>query len=431
MSISTLFWRLGVTASGIALGLAGCAPAAPAGDGENSWPLQVLSGRSPRPPADGRYVENEPNDSYENAEVVLAASDVELVGSIAAGSTDFDQDIYELGAADAGDRILVELELDSGRDVVLGMLDDQQRLLAYVDPNSRVTGPRAIDLVLHESTSLLYAVIATRSGSTTPRGYTVRFTVEQAAGLTGYQPQVVVLNFDGADVVRIGNRPVVDVPPFDAANISSRFAGQTELIITAVLDRVREDYAGLGVEIYPSGDPAIPAGEHTIVYFGTYDSRLLGLADNIDPYNVDPSQSAILYTDTFSLFDVLLPSLEEISQALANVASHEAGHLLGLRHTWDIHDIMDITATARQMLSDQWFRNAELHPTVLPTGLQDAPTLLAWTLGGSLIPPSNGKVYRLYRQAAAVNDPNDFYIPRGLLGTCSCETCDHEQAAWQ
>ena len=67
----------------------------------------------------------------------------------------------------------------------------------------------------------------------------------------------------------------------------------------------------------------------------------------------------------------------------------------------------------------------------MPTGLQDAPTLLAWTLGGSLIPPSNGKVYRLYRQAASVNDPNDFYIPHGLLGTCARETCDHEQAAWQ
>ena len=417
--------------SGIALGLAGCAPAAPAplaGDSDDSGLLQVLSGRSPRPPAGGQYIENEPNDRFENADVVVSEDDVELVGGIAAGATDFDQDIYELGAASAGDRILVELDLDSGNDVVLGMLDDQQCLLAYVDPTSSVTGPREIDLVLHESTSLLYAVIATRSGSITPRAYSVRFTVERAAGLQGYQPQLVVLNFDGADAVRIGNRPFVDVPPFDAANISSRFAEQTEMVIAHVLELVREDYAGLGIEIYPSGDPAIPAGEHTTVYFGTYDSRLLGLADNIDPYNVDPSQSAILYTDTFSLFDVLRPSLEEISQALANVASHEAGHLLGLRHTEDIFSLMDITATARQMLSDQWFRNADLHPTVLPIGLQDAPALLAWTVGGSLIPPSSGKVDRLYRQAAAVNDPNDFYIPRGLLGTCSRTSHDSQDA---
>jgi len=427
VSISALLERLGLIALGMAVGLTGCAPATPAGDDGDSWPLQVLSGRAPRPPAEGRYSESEPNDSYVNAEVVLGASDVDLVGSIATGLSTLDQDIYELGAVDAGDRILVELNLDNNSDVVVGMLDDQQRLLAYIDPTSSVTGPSEIDLNLYESTSLLYAVVATRSGSSASRGYTVRFTVERAAGLPGYQPEIVVLNFDGAAAVQIGNRPFVDVPPFDAANISSRFAGQTETIINYVLDMVREDYAGLGVDIYASGDPAIPAGEHTTVYFGTYDSLLLGLADNIDPYNTDSSQSAILYTDTFSLFDVLLPSVKEISQALANVASHEAGHLLGLRHTADIYDLMDITASARQMLADQWFRNADLHTSVLPTGLQDAPTMLAWTLGGSLIPPSTAKVYRLYRQAATMDDPNDFYIPRGMLGTCSCESCDHAQ----
>jgi len=424
MPTSTLL-RLGLIVLVIAWGPIGCLPASP--DDDSYWPLQVLSGRAPRPPADGQYVENEPNDSYDTAEVVQAAYDVELVGDIAAGDLAFDQDLYELGPAQAGDRILASLDLDGYSDVVLGILDDQQRLLAYLDLTSSVTGPREIDLSLHESTTQLYAAVGTRSGSPSSRGYRVRFTLEEAAGWASTQPEVIILNFDGASAVRIGYRAPVDVPPFNAANISSRYAGQTETMIAEIVDLVREDYAGLGVEIYASGDPAIPAGEHSTVYFGTYDSQLLGLADNIDPYNANTSQSAILYTDTFALFDILQPSIQEMAQALANVASHEAGHLLGLRHTHDVHDIMDITASARQMMLDQWFRNTDLHATVLPIGLQDAPTLLAWTLGGTLSEPSKDKVQNLYRGAATLDDPNDFYIPRSMLGSCNCGGCDHTQ----
>ena len=48
----------------------------------------------------------------------------------------------------------------------------------------------------------------------------------------------------------------------------------------------------------------------------------------MDPYNSDNEQSAILYTDTFALFDALSPDVEAISQVLANTTCHEIGHLL-------------------------------------------------------------------------------------------------------
>ena len=110
-----------------------------------------------------------------------------------------------------------------------------------------------------------------------------------------------------------------------------------------------------------------------VLYFGTYDPQLLGLADNVDPYNSDSDQKAILFTDTFALFDVLSPDITAISQVLANTTAHEIGHLLGLRHTADIHDIMDTTANARQMLHRQWFTTANLNPSVIDFGQQDAP----------------------------------------------------------
>jgi hypothetical protein len=287
-----------------------------------------------------------------------------------------------------------------------------------------VNGPRQVDIVLHEPTSELIAVVAARSSSSSDRPYTARLTMQPAAGVPAYQPQVIVLNFDGGDAIKIGRRAPVYVPPFDAATIDQRFAGQTQTIIGLVVQFVGEDYTGLGVEVYASGDPAIPAGSLTTVHFGTYDAGLLGLADSVDPYNTQAQQNAIIFTDTFRLFNVLNPSVTEIAQVLANVASHESGHLLGLRHTADVLDIMDITATARQMLSDLWFRNATIHPTVLPTGFQDSPALLEWALGGTLVGPPTGKVVNLQHHAAMLNDPSDFHVPHGLLGTCEGETDD-------
>jgi hypothetical protein len=240
-----------------------------------------------------------------------------------------------------------------------------------------------------------------------------------------------VLAFQGGQGVRIGYRVPVDVPAFDATKISSRFDGQTEAIIQRIRELVIQDYQGLNVEVYLDSDPYVPYGNHTTVYFGTYDSRLLGLADNIDPYNTDTTQTAILYTDTFSIFDVFSPSVEQISQVLANVASHEAGHLLGLRHTADVSDLMDVTASARQMLFDQWFSVAELDQSVMSVGLQDAPSLLSWAVGGQLQPPVKNTASMRQRAIEAACGPDDFYIPRWKLAACACPDCPKDDGTGQ
>lgn len=395
---------------GLGLAASGCGAVFPADEDDD----QVLASHPAHTPTDGEFAEREANDTFESANTVLEVNDFRLRGELAGGSSSMDQDVYMLTYGNTGDRIYATLTRNAGTDVVLGIYDDKQDLLAYVDPGSLISGPNEIDLILRENTTRLYAVVGSRTLSYDDRPYIVDFTIDRGDAVLGYQPQTLVLQFDGAKDVRIGNRAPVDVPAFNAANLGTAFANQTNNLINLIVDMVQEDYAGLDVAIYASGDYGIPDQNVTSIYFGTYDPQLLGLADNIDPFNADTTQCAIVFTDTFAIFNVFNPSIEEMAQVLANVASHEAGHLLGLRHTSDVHDLMDITASAQQMLTDQWFRDAVLHESVIPMGKQNAPDLLAWTLGGFLKVDTNARVAEPHAQAE-LQGPDDFFVPHGLL----------------
>jgi len=303
------------------------------------------------------------------------------------------------------------LEFVHGPPIVL--FDERQSLLGLADPDSRQGESRQIQVVLREETHL-YLGVAARATHEWDLDYTVRLSMSGNSVL-GYQPQVVLLDFDGAENVQIGRRPAVDVPAFDAGKIDERFAGQSEAMIEAVVEKVREDFAGLDVSIYRSNDASVPPGEYTVVYFGTYDEQLLGLAEEIDPFNSECEQGAIIFTDVFSLFNVFMPEMDTLAQVLANVTSHEVGHLLGLRHTADVHGLMDITASAGEMLHDQWFRDSALHYSVLPMGCQDGPQLLSWAVGGELEEMTDAKRLQRRKTIAIPQGVHDFYIPRDRL----------------
>ena len=150
-----------------------------------------------------------------------------------------------------------------------------------------------------------------------------------------------------------------------------------------LLDTVEGDYAGLGVEFYSSRYDALPPEPYTTIHFGSFDADLLGVAENVDEFNERPNQQAIVFVDTFAAFAVLEPTLEEYAQALANVTSHEVGHLLGLQHTADPAGIMDVTASLRRMMANQAFLRSPLHEEVFPTGYQHAITTLLENVGGN------------------------------------------------
>ena len=66
---------------------------------------------------------------------------------------------------------------------------------------------------------------------------------------------------------------------------------------------------------------------------------------------------------------------------IGNVGSHELGHMLGLYHTREPHEVMDTTGTAWELAENQRFDRAELDPSVFPVGMEDSPMILADTVG--------------------------------------------------
>ena len=298
--------------------------------------------------------------------------------------TTVDVDVYDLGPALAGDRIIVDVTANAFADLTVALFDQDQRLIILNDDRNYFGGQvdPLIDVVLRRDVVNCYAVVASSPLASSSGTYTVQATKLSGQAVPAPFAQTVVLDFDGASGVQISNMTPVSVPPFDAADISSIYTGQTQAMIQSLLTKVRQDFSGLNVQILSTTDASTPASGMTRVFFGTYNPALLGLADSVDEYNSRPTEEAVIYTDTFSLFMPINPSVDEMAQALANVTSHEIGHLLGLNHTEDVNGIMDITASANQLLLDQFFLTSPLEHSIFPIGDQMAPMLLFDAVGG-------------------------------------------------
>lgn len=381
----------------------GCVPVGPTGaeDGGRSGDLVVWPSES--------LDEIEPNDGFATAMPVAVSDSIRIAGQV---DSNQDSDVYTLGSYAMSANLRCTIESGAAGELSVCLFDEQERLLcrsSVVNPES----PRTFEILLPEPVQNLYLLTSVVSGDA-PQPYWATISVQPEPGVLAYRPQVVLLNFDGGEDITVAGRLYEKLPTFDAASIDARYEGKTGEIIEMMLQRVRADFQGLDVLIYLASDPLVPPGPYSIVHFGSANPDLLGVADGVDPYNARVSESAIIYTDTFSLFAALEPDEEALAQVLANVTSHELGHLLGLRHTDDQNDLMDVTATARRLMHDQGFRKSPLHSSVSPLGCQDSPAMLAWAVGGRLMgqpPPS--KAIILAKEAG------DFEIPRSML----CSHC--------
>lgn len=288
-----------------------------------------------------------------------------------------DYRMFELGPGSEGQRIRISpVAPPAGGPFVLVLFDASQNLLT----RHYLAGISELNHVLRASSdNLILGVMIPAGGRSGSLRLSVRF--ENAAGIPAVQPQTVWFNFAGDDAVTVGGDGPVRVRPFDAAELGPAYAGHTETIKAAIVAAVREDYAPYDVTILTSDETPEPAEPHSVIHFGGYSSGLLGLADNVDEYNRDTTQQAIVYVETFAIYDTMQLDDQQMAFMIANVASHELGHLLGLYHTREPSDVMDTTGTAWDLTADQQFRRAPLEPSVFATGMQDSGMLLRRAVG--------------------------------------------------
>lgn len=399
-------------------------------DGQNYAPsiapaepqsLDQIQGSSTEP----GFQEFETNNQFSSATPVFMGDGgvVDIRGSLS-GTADID--VYDVGPIQAGDRIIVDVMASADQDVAAALFDADQDLLMLNDDRAFFSGQLdpLIDMVARHDSTACYLVVSSSPGNWGTGDYTMTVSKLPGQAIPGPRAQSVVLVFDGGSDVRISNMAGVQIPPFDAIDISPRYSGQTDTMIAAILSSVRKDYEGLNIQFYASTDGNAPTTYATRVFFGTYNPQLLGLADSVDEYNAQLVEEAIIYTDTFSLFMPLNPSLWEMGQAIGNVASHEIGHLLGLNHTEDVNGLMDISASANRMLQDQAFLRSAMHSTIFPAGYQNARQLVFDAVGGSTT---------FLTQPAPVVVKDDQYLLREALMTvplskdmfcsCLCKSC--------
>jgi hypothetical protein len=336
----------------------------------------------------------EPNDTF--ADPIVAVFDENGAAAIQGTVAEVgDLDVYLLGELSAGTELIVDASTQgSALDVSVAVFDGDQQLV-YNNDDRETPGDRFLDsyiewLVRHDSER--YYLVVTNSPFAqyeyeNAGSYAVDIRVSTGFEVPDPVGQTLLLDFDGGVV----NSPVLGsmtLGPFDAALISPIYEGQTETVKDAIRSVFEQNYERFNVTILTTDDPPPRGMSFSTIYFGGLNYEAFGIAEDVDLYNADYSDDALIFTETFSPGQFSeIPTATEIGVAIGNIASHEAGHLLGLNHVDDDWELMDDQSAADAFLLDQEFDQAPLSSDIMPIGYQDAPLLLFEAVGPSVPPP--------------------------------------------
>ncbi len=353
-------------------------------------PLLVFCAGCPLPGPAGSEPNGDATDADKNENSSLATATalglapgndtIEFTGTIDGRD---DIDVYNLGQLAAGDQVVVDISRTSGNlDPTAGIFDSREHLIAFNDDRAADgtnLNPR-FDLVIPGDTDTYYLAIIAYPGYFTAGDYAASVTVARGAGGDTAARQIVFLDWDGGSNVTVQNVGVYNLSAFSATDVGLP-AAQTEALKDAVQTVVAERYTGYNLIVMNSDDHAVPSQPHSTVYFGGRSFEAFAISQQIDTFNDDPADNAIVFTETFNGAFRTDPTLEQMAQALGNTVAHEVGHLLGLVHTEDCNSLMDTSCYNDRLLAPQAFMEAVLDDSVFPFGVQDATEILAWILG--------------------------------------------------
>ncbi len=322
------------------------------------------------------------NDTFATATPITLGDDdqIDFNGTIDSGD---DTDIYDLGLLAAGDRLYVDVKATSGNlDPMAAVFDEREYLLAFSDDRESDASDLnpLIDVIVPSIQGRYYLGVTPYSGGSSSGDYLVTLRITRGMGVLDPEPQTVFLDWQGGDNIRVNNVGVFDIDPFDAADMGP-YTGRTDEMKDTIQAVIADLYDGFDFILLNSDDDARPSGPYSTVYFGGDNSRAFAIAEQIDTFNADQSDDAIIFTDGFRNAFSTSPSLSRMARAVGNTAAHEIGHLLGLVHTSKCSSLMDTTCSNDALLGIQAFELAPLDDTVFPVGLQNAEDLIEWAIG--------------------------------------------------
>lgn len=299
-------------------------------------------------------------------------------------STASDVGRFDLGELSPGDRVQVDVRATSGDlDPVAAIFDSRDFLVALNDDRAPDGSNRDpfLDIIIRGDTDTYYLAVISYPATATTGSYSASVTITPDVGKPAPQRQIVYLNWAGGRNVSIPNIDnSLDLDVFDAAAVGLE-STQTAALKDRVQELIEARFDGFDLQVLNSDDNARPSDAHTTIYFGGSNRQAFAIAEKIDTFNQDPSDDALVFTESFAFAFAGPTTLEQIAQAMANTIAHETAHLLGLVHTHDCDGIMDTACVSIRLLAPQEFRTSEIDESVFPFGYQDATEILSWILG--------------------------------------------------